>query len=58
MRIVLDEAYHDYDGAGVAAFESPDPAPEQAEFAAFEEHSSDRMPKSSSSAIPSESKAN
>ena len=45
VRILLDEAYYDYD-----------PALEQAEFAAFEEHSSDRMPKSSSSAIPSVSK--
>ena len=45
VNIVLDESYHDY---GVDAFESI----ERAEFAAFEESSSDNAPKSSASPIP------
>ena len=39
IKIVLDEAYHDYDVSDLATFESPEPAPEQAEFAAFEVYS-------------------
>ena len=39
IKIVLDEAYHDYDVSDVAAFESPEPAAVQAEFAALEVHS-------------------
>ena len=39
LKTVLDESYHDYDVSDVAAFESPEPTLEQAEFAAFEEYS-------------------
>ena len=39
VKIVLDESYHDYDISDVAAFDSPEPALAQAEFAAFEEYS-------------------
>ena len=39
VKTILDEAYHDYYGSDVAAFESPEPTLEQAEFAAFEEYS-------------------
>ena len=39
IKIVLDESYHDYDVSDVADFESSEPAPEQAEFAALEEYS-------------------
>ena len=39
VKIVLDESYHDYNASNVATFESPEPELEQAEFAAFEEHS-------------------
>ena len=40
LKTVLDESYHDYDVSDVAAFNSPEPALERAEFAAFEEYSS------------------
>ena len=40
LRTVLDESYHDYDISDVAAFSSPEPELERAEFAAFEEYSS------------------
>ena len=39
VKIVLDEAYHDYNASDVAAIESPEPALEQTEIAAFEEYS-------------------
>ena len=52
QKIVLDEAYHDYNDAEVAAFESKDAVTERAEFAAFEESSSGTSPKRHSSAIP------
>ena len=39
VKIVLDESYHDYDVSDLAAFESPEPELEQAEFAALEEYS-------------------
>ncbi len=41
VKIVLDEAYHDYESSAVAAFESSKGNYEQAEFAAFEESSFD-----------------
>ena len=40
LQTVLDESYHDYDISDVAAFHSPEPVLERAEFAAFEEYSS------------------
>ena len=58
VRILLDKAYHDYNSADVAAFNSKDSVTESAEFAAFEEYSSSMSPKSSSSAIPWVSQTN
>jgi len=52
VKILLDEAYHDYYDPDVAAFESNNSDTERAEFAAFEEDSSDMLSESSSSAIP------
>ena len=39
VKIVLDEAYHDYQRTDVAALETPEGSIEQAEIAAFEEDS-------------------
>ena len=40
VKIVLDEAYHDYERYDVAAFETLGGNMERAEFAALEQHSS------------------